>query len=31
MRQVALMAIGAIGFSSAMAAFSWIGDVVDGD
>lgn len=29
MRQVALLGIGAIGFSSAMAAYSWIGDVVD--
>lgn len=29
MRQVALMGIGAIGFSSAMAAYSWVGDVVD--
>jgi 4-carboxymuconolactone decarboxylase len=31
MRQVALLAIGAIGFSSAMAAYSWIGDIVDTD
>jgi len=31
MRQVALMGIGAIGFSSAMAAFSWVGDVVEGE
>ena len=31
MRQVALLGIGTIGFSSAMAAYSWIGDVVDGD
>jgi 4-carboxymuconolactone decarboxylase len=30
MRQVALLAIGTIGFSSAMAAYSWIGDIVDG-
>ena len=29
MRQVALLAIGTIGFSSAMAAYSWIGDIVD--
>ena len=31
MRQVALLGIGTIGFSSAMAAYSWIGDVVDTD
>lgn len=31
MRQVALMGIGSIGFSSAMAAYSWIGDVVDSE
>lgn len=29
MRQVALMAITTIGFSSAMAAFTWVGDVID--
>ncbi len=29
MRQVALLGIGTIGFSSAMAAYSWIGDVTD--
>ncbi len=29
MRQTALLAIGTIGFSSAMAAYSWIGDIVD--
>jgi hypothetical protein len=28
MRQVALMAITTIGFSSAMAAYTWIEDVV---
>ena len=31
MRQVALLAIGTIGFSSAMAGYSWIGDLVDND
>lgn len=31
MRQVALLAIGTIGFSSAMAAYSWIGDILDSD
>jgi 4-carboxymuconolactone decarboxylase len=31
MRQVALLAIGTIGFSSAMAAYSWIGDIVDNE
>ena len=31
MRQTALLAIGTIGFSSAMAAYSWIGDIVDAD
>ena len=31
MRQVALLAIGTIGFSSAMAAYTWIGDIVDPD
>ena len=31
MRQVALLAIGTIGFSSAMAAYSWIGDIVNDD
>jgi alkylhydroperoxidase/carboxymuconolactone decarboxylase family protein YurZ len=29
MRQVALLGIGTIGFSSAMAAYSWIGDVTE--
>ena len=29
MRQIALLAIGTIGFSSAMAGYSWIGDIVD--
>jgi alkylhydroperoxidase/carboxymuconolactone decarboxylase family protein YurZ len=30
MRQVALLAIGTIGFSAAMATYTWIGDVVNG-
>jgi alkylhydroperoxidase/carboxymuconolactone decarboxylase family protein YurZ len=30
MKQVALMAITTIGFSSAMAAFTWVEDIVDG-
>jgi hypothetical protein len=29
MKQVALMAITTIGFSSAMAAFTWVEDIVD--
>ena len=31
MRQVALLAIGTVGFSSAMAAHTWIGDIVEPD
>ncbi len=31
MKQVALMAITTIGFSSAMAAFTWVEDIVDGE
>ena len=31
MRQTALLAIGTIGFSNAMAAYSWIGDIVDAE
>lgn len=31
MRQVALLAIGAIGFSAAMAGYSWINDLVGED
>lgn len=31
MRQVALLAIGTIGFSSAMAGYSWIEDIVNPD
>lgn len=31
MRQVALMAITTIGFSSAMAAYTWVGDILEPD